>query len=112
MQPTGMTPQRCLSAIRTIRNDLEHATGGKDEADRDVALLAEELHALRAALQVDADLRRDPADALRMSRVERTIYLPLIRCLIELLTRVEPMLSADRRPLLREASRKIDVAIA
>lgn len=113
IQPTGMSPQRCLSALRSLRSDLDRAYEVPPAASADAVniLPGDELDSLKSDLMLDIDLRRGAGEQLHMTGIERTIYLPLITCVLALLSRIEPLIPSDAQTLLQEARGHVDRAL-
>ena len=113
IQPTGMSPQRCLAALRSLRSDLDRASAVPVAAAANAltVLPAEEIDSLKSELTLEIDLRRGASEELRMTAIERTIYLPLITRVLTLLSRMEQRIPADARSLLQEARGHVDLAL-
>ena len=108
-----MSPQRCLAALRSLRRDLDRASAVPIAAAANglTPLPAEEIDSLKAELTLEIDLRRGASEELRMTAIERTIYLPLITCVLTLLSRMEQRIPADDQSLLQEARGHVDRAL-
>ncbi len=116
MQPTGMSPQRCIVALRSLRDQLT--------VDPNVRVATEELFnragagaplsdmaTLKDSLRLNIELRRERKATSGMSAIERDVYLPTIVGVLKLLEHALPFVAAQGRPFIEDAVALADRAL-
>jgi len=115
MQPTGMSSQRCSTALKNLRFKLssKHFSGPVDPAaNDDTGQHSDELREIQDDLRLDIGLRNARTPGGRMSAVERDVYYPAIVGILTLLESAERFIDAEGRPLIVQARALADLAIA
>ncbi len=89
MQPTGMSVNRCVAALKGLSGELDRVSLVGDDGPQAEMQPSWTLRALILDLALDVDLRHDAAARSCMSSIESDVYLPVIRNVLTLLRRAE-----------------------
>jgi hypothetical protein len=116
MQPTGMSPQRCISALKSLRAQLAVRPGVStvtgNQFDRaSIRAPDDEIGALKGSLRLNIELRSEGSATDGMSVIEREVYLPAIVSILKLLERVEPFVAIGGRLFVEDAVALADRAL-